>query len=233
VKRVYRFMKSTLPPQLSHRMRVVKSLVVDRELANLRTLAKQVGGRHLVAIDVGANDGLYSFVLSRYFGNVIVIEPNPICVQYLRNVLPRNCLIVDVAVSNVQGVADLTIPRLDGVSAATRGTISTSNPISMNADSTCGISVATQTLDELIKDQRSKVFGRIALLKVDVEGHEFEVFQGATDLLKVEQPIIFSEIEERHGAPLKNIIAFLTDRGYTISNPNDKTPQINYVFVPQ
>ncbi|MEA2975917.1 MAG: hypothetical protein QOF19_1437, partial [Alphaproteobacteria bacterium] len=58
--------------------------------------------------------------------------------------------------------------------------------------------------------------GRIALLKMDVEGHELKVFQGATEILANHAPILLFECEARHLAhhTMQDVFAFLQGFGY-------------------
>lgn len=215
MNKLFSFLKSVLPPKISYRLRIFKALMVDGDLRRLKDLARDVGGKYLVAIDVGANAGLYAAILSRYFGRVICIEPNPTCVAYLRKVLPTNCLLVDVAVSDRSGAVDLVVPIFDGALETTWGTISKTNPIVADSARVERISVPVRRIDDIVKDLRSKLGGRIALLKIDVEGHEFEALQGAADLLRHERPIVIAEIEARHGAPVDKIFELLAAYNYT------------------
>ena len=122
------WLKQRLPPIVSYRMRLAKSLLIDREMWQLRNLAAGRGGPGRMAIDVGANVGLYAGILSRYFDRVIAVEPHPGCARYMRDVLPGNCFVVEKAASSSRGSAKLRVPDTGrGVPETTRGTISERN----------------------------------------------------------------------------------------------------------
>ena len=78
------------------------------------------------------------------------------------------------------------------------------------ATPTCrAFSVKTVPLDDLCLKQ-------VGLIKIDAEGHELEVLEGAHRLLGSQRPVLLIEIEDRHrpGA-LRQIEKMLTTLGYT------------------
>jgi hypothetical protein len=67
-----------------------------------------------------------------------------------------------------------------------------------------------RTLDELLAGER-----RVSFLKCDVEGHEQQVFVGATRILGRDRPVVLTEVEQRHRSdPIENTFAFFADAGY-------------------
>ena len=60
--------------------------------------------RHLLgsgtAIDIGANKGIYSLVMSRYADRVIAVEPNTDLSRDL-DVLPRNCEVIYLSLIHI------------------------------------------------------------------------------------------------------------------------------------
>ena len=63
---------------------------------------------------------------------------------------------------------------------------------------------------------------RLALIKIDVEGAEAQVFEGGTELItKYHVPFIFLEFSpsllEEHGSNPKKFVQFFVDNGYNIS----------------
>jgi len=63
--------------------------------------ARQFLASDKVAVDVGANVGLFTAVLARHSKKVIAFEPNPACAEHLMEVAPRNCEIIAKAVSTI------------------------------------------------------------------------------------------------------------------------------------
>jgi uncharacterized protein YndB with AHSA1/START domain len=58
-------------------------------------------------------------------------------------------------------------------------------------------------------------FTDVSLLKVDVEGHELEVLQGASRTIDRERPVILVEVEQRHiSVPIATVFRYITDYGY-------------------
>ena len=65
--------------------------------------------RHM-AVDVGANQGVYTYVMSKYAGKVISFEPNSLLLKSLKKVAGCNVMVKSEALSNEPGV---TVLRID------------------------------------------------------------------------------------------------------------------------
>ena len=67
-------------------------------------------------------------------------------------------------------------------------------------------------LDKLLAERTSPV----NFIKMDVEGHELEVFKGAADLLEKDQPKLMFECENRHlnSIVVEDVFAYLSNLGY-------------------
>ncbi len=105
----------------------------------------------------------------------------------------------EIALSDSEGRATLSMPEGGSSGRATIASV---------AGSTIA-SVETRRLD-------SYEFANVGFMKVDVEGHEEAVLNGAIDMLKKWHPILFVEIEERHNpGAVTRIPAMLADIGYT------------------
>ena len=127
-------------------------------------------------IDVGANVGFFSLRFARWVGDrgkVIAIEPEQ-----------RNYASLVGAVER-QGFSS-RVEALRAVAAATRGEVLLEiNPLhpadhKISRDGT-GLPVRAVTLDELVQGQSGR---RPALLKIDVQGAEMMVLQGAGGILR-------------------------------------------------
>ena len=76
------------------------------------------------------------------------------------------------------------------------------------------VPVQRRSLDDYVADG---TLGDVGFLKIDVEGHELSVLEGATKLLSTFQPNIVVEIEQRHHSfPVERIFEFIEDLGYRV-----------------
>ncbi len=177
-----------------------------------------------LVIDVGANVGFFSVRFARWVGasgEVISIEPEDRNYDSLISAFARKDLIGRVR-------------ALKAVAAATRGTtfleINSLHPADhkLSRDGT-GIAVDAVALDDVVPDKQLR---RPSLVKIDVQGAEMLVLQGATDILKVSGPALFIELHEeglaRFGTSVAAILTHLSEHGYEAhwlmrSGPHRKT----------
>jgi FkbM family methyltransferase len=142
-----------------------------------------------IAIDVGANAGMYSTQFARYAAAVHAFEPNPICLRQLARVLPGRVTVHPCALSDHAGKATLRFdPQNTGI-----GTIEQSNELKGNE----GIKQIVSAEVE-IRMLDSFGFAGVGLIKIDAEGHEESVLQGSGQVLASSRPSVLVEIEERH-----------------------------------
>ena len=157
-------------------------------------------------LDVGANRGIYSRYASRFAGKVVAVEAHPMLIGRLRAALGNDVAIVPVALSSSEGVAHLTVPVRGHEDVDTRS--------SLQADANPGfdvrtIEVPTTTIDAL-------EIANLGLIKIDVEGHEYEVISGAVVTLKEQKPAVIIECEERHNAgSVARLLTFMSNHGYS------------------
>src|SRR5262249_61243963 len=75
-----------VPPPLFYRRRIAyEAATGEPELALLDKLMRRGGG----AVDVGVNQGVFAFALSRRAERVVCFEPNPDYAPFARFMLPR------------------------------------------------------------------------------------------------------------------------------------------------
>lgn len=162
-------------------------------------------------IDVGANLGQYLFVAEGLIpaNNIYGFEPHPKLAQRLRQLFPGIHLSQD-ALSNSSGKTQFKIPFFDNREIHTRGTLKTEHRETGETRSKL-IDVNISTLNNYASEHQ---LNNIALIKIDVEGAEFDVVAGATDLIKTQQPVMIIEIEQRHHS--SNILDFIrsTEQDY-------------------
>jgi FkbM family methyltransferase len=133
-----------------------------------------------ICVDLGANFGYYSLLLSDLSGKTgktIAVEPNPYICELLKKTAIINEWSFDViegAVSNKNGQAILTVENmyLGG------GTIMS---LDENLPDRSRLNVATYTLDFLVSEKNLE---KIDFIKMDCEGFEPFVLEGMNETIK-------------------------------------------------
>lgn len=164
------------------------------------------------AIDVGANKGTYVYWLRRRVGEtgrVLAYEPQPALATYLTLIADvhqwSNVVVRQMALSNARGKTGLFVPgRSASPAASLEATV-------VSRMSGVRLETQTDTLDHELINQPPPRF-----IKVDVEGHELAVFQGAQSTLRQHRPHLLFECEERHLSrhTPRDVFAFLEGFGY-------------------
>lgn len=157
------------------------------------------------AVDVGVWWGPWSWWLAKRVPRVHSFEPNPHLIAGLRGALPSNVLLHQVALGDRQGESELWIP-VGGRGTEGRATI---EPTRRTESGGRLLPVVTGRLDEFD-------LGNVGFVKIDVEGHELAVLQGATELLAAQRPTLMIEIEDRtdDDRQFDQILEFLSAYSY-------------------
>ena len=197
-----------LPPALSLPLRARFGRSREPELAALPQLV-HAGD---IVIDAGAHKGVYTYRLAQLvgaMGQVIAYEPQPDMAAYLTAAstqgVMHDCVeLRDRALSDHAGTATLSIPA-GGPDRRGEATLRE-----------VGMSAATYRVQTVLLDEEP-LPGRIAFIKVDVEGHELAVLCGGRSVLKRDQPALLIEIEHRHAPDMMSETARLLvdELGYT------------------
>jgi FkbM family methyltransferase len=171
----------------------------------LRYLGKIVP-RGALTVDVGANLGLYTQLLARLSKQVYAFEPSRDMADFLRQTSAPNVTIHEVALSDQNGEGELFIPQ--GESGLVHGLASLERQACESGASIASLNVQTARLDAVVT-------GDIAFVKIDVEGHELNVLQGATGLIERCQPVFLVEAEDRHRVEAtRSVFEFFQKRSY-------------------
>jgi FkbM family methyltransferase len=156
------------------------------EAAQIARLAAAVGrarGRLPEIIDIGANLGLTVAALAPQASRILAVEPNPVTAGYLEfnNGLNRldNVWIARTALGDAQGEVRF-IPS----------PFSAGSHIANDTFNTSAIAVPMTTLDTLVSEYG---FEDIGFIKLDVEGFERQVLDGAAETIARHRPVIFME----------------------------------------
>ena len=178
-----------------------------------------------VVVDVGAHIGRYALRAATKASKVIAVEPDPSNFSLLeRNVRMNgfsNVVLVPHALSSVPGTRALWL-----AGSGNTGTSSVDPDASRargGARSPGTVPVEALTLDELVE---SVGLTRIDWLKVDVEGHEIAVLQGAKAALGITRAMIL-EVTESTSDACREIIR---SAGFDLSLVEEGSPATNWVL---
>lgn len=143
--------------------------------------------RGVRAIDVGANEGVYTHAFARCGAVVEAFEPLPSCLDVLRSYERdhRNVRVHGHALGAQEGSATLYLPERDGRSVSGHASLEQANGTSAT------ITVHVRPLD-------AYAFDNVGVIKVDVEGHELDVLRGGRNTMARNRPVLLVEIEQRH-----------------------------------
>jgi FkbM family methyltransferase len=183
-------------------------------------------------IDVGAHIGYYSLQASRVVGasgHILAIEPNPQTLPKLRD---------NIAANNDRTISVWPVACAESEStlqlyAAPRGNTGESSLSKENASHagapSAVYSVAARPLDAIVAEAN---LSRVDVIKIDVEGAEFQVLKGAAQTIARYHPVLIIELVpdqlKAMGATVEEVAAFLGAHGYRASPLMDEA---NFQFV--
>ena len=167
-----------------------------------------------LCIDAGANMGNHSLEFSKLFKHVIAFEPNPEVLPLLTINLRQtiNTEIAPLALSNSSKVKMLLVDHVNSGRTCIENN-------SKKAHKT--IPIRCTKLDDYLGTKRRKV----NFIKIDVEGHETELLQGALKTLNEGSPVVMLEVlsEDIENGEAKSLIslkvAAITSSFMSVANP--------------
>ena len=170
----------------------------------------------MTVLDIGANQGYYTLLASRKVGpqgKVFAFEPSPREIRRLKLHLWLNrCKNVELSTSALGAVAGTG--KLHVVLGTESGCNSLRPP--EVSQPTGLLHVPVQRLDDVLK---ARGISHVDFIKLDVEGAELSVLQGAQRLLEsAPRPVILAEVQDIRTQPwsyrASEIIRYLADKGY-------------------
>ena len=198
------------------------------------------------ALDIGVYRGVYSLKLSQNFNQIHAFEPNPLLFPYLNTNLKKiikNINLYNLALSNNSGETELKLP------------VRTKSIFKENIEELYQLGAASihpKNEFENFKKVQVKVekldnisINNIGFIKIDVEGHELEVIEGAKNTITKDKPILLVEIEKRHSKisveetilkinNLKYECFFVKDNELIpVEKLNNKNLENNFFFLPK
>ncbi|MEU6135256.1 FkbM family methyltransferase [Nocardioides sp. NPDC047086] len=169
-----------------------------------------------LVVDVGANIGNHTLYLAVVGGlRVVAYEPNPELVAGITASLEANDL------------GDRVVVRDVGVHATSaRGTLADLDATNLGAQS---VAVADEEGDFAVVALDEEQFpARVAALKIDVEGAEIDVLEGAVELIGRDRPLLYVECGTLTG--YQKVSSWMSRMGYVQTGTYNLTP--THVFRP-
>ena len=166
-------------------------------------------GRSGVMLDIGANIGVYSVAFAPFFQKIYSFEANPVTFKLfdanlhlsaIDNVQPLN-----IALSNQAGSGTIYVPKNGNLGWASM--VVGHHPAAVDE-----VVIQKDTLDGVLAKLDVQP-SQVRLIKMDVEGHELSVLEGARETLSRHKPDILCEVlTSEAGAP---VLSFLKEIGYS------------------
>ena len=159
------------------------------------------------AVDAGANTGLYTYFLSNLAKNVYAFEPHKNLANFLAKATKKNVIVINKALSSTKTVLPFYIP--------VSGTSKQLNIASFNQDIKKRYQCITEEIPTITLDELG--YSNIGFIKIDVEGHELSVLEGAVNTIKNQKPTMLIEILDINGiVGSHQTVKFLNNLGYEI-----------------
>lgn len=183
------------------------------------TALADIGKREGLFVNIGANVGFFSIYAAKVLGypKVIAVEPNPSAFELLCRNITAN------------GLDGVVIPHQKCVARA-RGRLQLAVVEGMPEYSSIDsivlpavrekevrqVEVSAVPLSDIVGDER------VAMLFVDTEGAEEEIFAGAEEILRRDRPVLFFECSDpllrKFGSSSEALERRLSSIGYVVRN---------------
>jgi FkbM family methyltransferase len=166
-----------------------------------------------VALDVGANWGLFTARMARLVGpagTVHAFEPDPANMTSLRALRRwrKNIVLHQVGLSDQRGSAELRVPLDHGLRIGPQASLTMSRD--RRSMPHVSVPIVVVPLDESLPSGTA-----VGFVKIDVEGHEMAVLRGGEAALRRTQPTLLVEIEQRHqDTDIRQTFDYLRGLGY-------------------
>lgn len=221
---------------ISNGKRVILSKLVS-------AILKKTGTDAPVVIDIGANVGLFTKAFAadnKKPKKILAIEPSTYVFSILKivtNQIP-NVTVQRIALNHQEGIVQLKTPLKNSGSLR----VGLSHIGSTDDEAQFVESVRARRLDDVLTEEQ---LDHVDLVKMDVEGAEEHVIQGAQTLLKRTKPIWFVELAQdrannfdssahRIFCDFKNAgyQAFILNEYYNWVEVHEISDAYDYLFIP-
>lgn len=170
------------------------------------------------AIDIGANSGIVTLAMRSAVGptgRVISVDPSPSACRRIAEQVALN------GIENVEAIC-VALGATEEITEYFRGRVGLGTLPSFDNDLTTRKSMPTRvtTVDEVV---RSSGIGSLALIKIDTDGSECSILEGARATLRQRRPVVVCEFYaaglRRQGRSLLELATLFDDAGYALLRP--------------
>lgn len=159
--------------------------------------------------DIGANEGLFTIAtcLRNPEATIICIEANPSTVKILKknlalNNLTSRCRVIEAAIWSSETLQQLEFSPYVTTNSAL--SLSPAKSRWLSGNNSLSVNIQTRTLDSITTELQIEA---IDLMKIDIEGSEFEALKGAGHTLAMTDQLVI----EYHSSTLKSKLIDLLD----------------------
>ena len=167
-------------------------------------------------LDIGANIGVMTMhiALKLPHSKVFSFEPVPENLYNIRRLIKfysiKNVTVFDIALGNYNGKAEIIMPEINHVKF--HGLSHVKGVEGSEGNSGIKYTVPIRKIDDLA--ELKVLENRVSGIKIDVENYEYNVLEGARNLLLEHKPLIYAELWENQNRA--DCMKLLTDIGYSI-----------------
>lgn len=164
-------------------------------------------------LDIGANIGRYTLMLHDRFKQIHSFEPT----QETYDILNYN-----ITMNHIQNVY---LHKLAAWSREEQLTFYIKNNPGGNSASMPENSISKQTVNAVRLDTMINQFGKVDLIKIDIEGAEPEALKGLQSILKSSKPVVIVEVLECNN---ETVYDYMASMGYVLVEKQNR----NHLFKP-
>lgn len=209
---------------------------ISQELQTFKTheplstkIISQLLRKGMICLDIGANIGYYVLLESKIVGDtgrVIAIEPSPqnySCIQKnLQLQKSQNVNAFNFAAGDTDGSIRFFVnERSNGCKVLLEGEKLPNRPGTV-------IEVPIKRMDNFLNEKEIK---KIDFVRMDVEGYEWNIFQGMINTIQKSKPIVQLEVHKgRMGNKItNNFFEFFKTNGYEVSSYHNRDLDLPFI----
>ena len=174
-----------------------------------------------VILDIGGNIGQTALFMAEKTGRngrVVSFEPFPETYRRFLTNLKLNPGIQNLTVENIALGNSRDKLKMSATTEGNSGQTRIANPSEPGNNL---VDVEVMPLSEYLK---TRPLQKIDLIKIDVEGFEYNVLKGATDVIRSYQPVLFIELSDKNlqqqGSSVTQVVNLLSEMSYSVMDIN-------------